>query len=184
MDLGDTTTIAVDATGCDQREAPLERGGLWLGYYSSGFELSAFQWCGDTTRTIWVEYGQGAQARSPVDWPDYPADTVPQYFVGFEGRLVGPFSYGHFGMSQYQLTVDSVLFARRPSGRDCGSEPAPASAPSNPRMQPTSAKSRAPLGALIAGGRSAERKVARALALKLAVDAHSVRPPAIERTFS
>jgi hypothetical protein len=136
LDVGDTTTIPVDATGCDRREL-VERPGLWLGYYSSGFELSAFQWCGDTTRTIWVEYDRGAQARSSVVWPDHPADTVPQYFVGFKGRLVGPFSYGHFGMSQYRLTVDSVLFAQRPTGRDCGNQPAPASAPSNPRMQPT-----------------------------------------------
>jgi hypothetical protein len=118
LDIGDTTTISVDATGCDQRDLA-EKAGSWLGYYSSGFELSEFQWCGDTTRRIWVEYGKGAQARSPILWPDHPDDIIPQYFVGFRGRLLGPFSYGHFGTSQYQLTVDSILFARRPSGSDC-----------------------------------------------------------------
>ena len=38
----------------------------------------------------------------------------------FRGTLIGPFAYGHFGMSDYQLTVDSVLFARLPSRNDCG----------------------------------------------------------------
>jgi hypothetical protein len=31
----------------------------------------------------------------------------------------GPFSYGHFGVSDYQLTVDSIMFARRPTATDC-----------------------------------------------------------------
>jgi hypothetical protein len=115
----DTTSIPVDAEGCDQRELA-EKDGEWLGYYSAGFELSSFQWCGDTGRRIWVEYSPHAQARSTIVWPDSRLDTLPQYFVGFRGRLLGPFSYGHFGVSDYQLTVDSIMFARRPTATDCG----------------------------------------------------------------
>lgn len=102
--VADTTSIPVDGEGCGQRELA---------------EKDGDQWCGDTARRIWVEYSSGAQARSTIVWPDSRIDTLPQYFVGFRGRLLGPFSYGHFGVSDYQLTVDSLMFARRPTATDC-----------------------------------------------------------------
>ena len=119
LSVADTSVLPVDGTGCDRRVLA-EEYGVWRGYYTEGFEISAFQWCDDSTRSIWVQYAEGAQARSPVAWPTHGAHDVPHYFVGFRGTLIGPFAYGHFGMSDYQLTVDSVLFARLPSRNDCG----------------------------------------------------------------
>lgn len=114
----DTLRLAIDARGCDRRPLTGEQG-VWLGHYVDGFEVSDFRWCGDTARSIWVRYAPGDSGKARAAWPSDGARGDPPYFVGFRGTLVGPFAYGHFATSDYELTVDSILFARSATGEDC-----------------------------------------------------------------
>jgi hypothetical protein len=115
---GDTLRLSIDGEPCDRRELVKEYGS-WIGHYVPGFESSDFRICGDTGRKIWVQFAAGFWDRRQEKWPEGGDPFYPRYFVHFRGRLVGPYSYGHLGVSDYELTVDSVVFVRLASPRDC-----------------------------------------------------------------
>jgi hypothetical protein len=115
---GDTLRLWTDGEPCDRRELVREHG-TWTGHYVPGFESSDFRICGDTGRKIWVEFAPDFWDRPQQTWPEGGDRYYPRYFVRFRGRLVGPYSYGHLGVADYELTVDSVAFVRLASVRDC-----------------------------------------------------------------
>jgi hypothetical protein len=114
----DPLILRVNSADCDRRELRTEYA-TWTGHYRSGFEESSLRLCDDSVRKIWVEYVPGFWNRPQVHWPPGSDRYYPEYFVRFRGTLVGPYSYGHFGVSPYELTVDSILFWREPRPDDC-----------------------------------------------------------------
>jgi hypothetical protein len=125
---------AVDASGCDPR--PLRRvAGVFRGHYTPGFEASEFVPCAEDAwflpsdllrtqpydeRRAWAVL---SDARFPdaFSLPEAPRDSYgnPRYYVHWRGTVVGPGRYGHFGVSAFELRVDSVLELRAPREGDC-----------------------------------------------------------------
>ena len=118
----DSLTLRINSADCDRREVRTEYA-TWTGHYRSGIEESRLRLCGDSVRKIWVEYMPGFWNRPHVLWPPGNDRYYPEYFVQFRGALVGPFFFGHFGGSPYQLTVDSIFFVREPARGDCKRDP-------------------------------------------------------------
>jgi hypothetical protein len=115
---GDTLIIWTAAEACDRRPLTTEVG-TWTGHYIPGFESSDFRICGDTTRKIWVKITPEAAHRAQRSWPKGGDAYYPRYFIRFHGRLRGPSSYGHLGVSDYELVADSVAFVRLAGPDDC-----------------------------------------------------------------
>jgi hypothetical protein len=102
------------------------------GHYSTGFEESRFVPCpGEVERAwgrslfaerrAWVRFSPAAREASPPEWP--APDTSGyghRYFVRWRGRLAGPGTYGHFGVSPYLFRVERILEIRTPAPGDCG----------------------------------------------------------------
>jgi hypothetical protein len=114
----DTIRLRVDGTKCDRRPLVAEYS-VWVGHYVSGFEESRLQLCNDSTRGVWVEYSKEWLTQPQPEWPEANNRYYPRYFVGFRGRMIGPYHYGHMGVADYELLVDSVLFVRSPRETDC-----------------------------------------------------------------
>jgi len=108
--------VRTDAAGCDMRPFIVRRG-VFLGHYTVGFEESSFLACGDSL-AAWVEATPAAMRTGP-QWPKPNNRYYPTYFVRWQGTLRGPWRYGHMGVSNYELTVDSILSVRRPGRSDC-----------------------------------------------------------------
>ena len=124
----------VGIDGCDPR--PLRRvEGTFRGYYTPGFESSAFIPCAtdawfvpsDSLRTTpyderrawaWLQQSSLPEA---YEWPPAPKDDFgnPTYYVQWSGTVVGPGHYGHMGISPFELQVDSVHVLRAPRRGDC-----------------------------------------------------------------
>jgi hypothetical protein len=114
----DTIRLRVDGAKCDRRPL-LAESGVWIGHFTEGFEESGLELCSDSTRRVWVEYSKEWSTKPQPQWPEGNDRYYPRYFVGFRGRMIGPYHYGHMGVSDYELTVDSVLFVRLPGETDC-----------------------------------------------------------------
>jgi hypothetical protein len=112
--------FAVDTHGCDPRPFTVVKSDF-RGHFSEGFEESRFVPCGDSTRYAWVTFTPAARPPNVApDWPDVPVvNGYPRWFVHWHGTMTGPSRYGHFGVSPYQITVDSIIEIRAPSGDDC-----------------------------------------------------------------
>ena len=121
---GDTLRLWIDGEPCDRRDLARQFGS-WTGHYIPGFESSDFRVCGDTGRKIWVKFVPGFWDRPQENWPEGGDPYYPRYFMRLRGRLVGPYSYGHLGVSEYELTVDSIAFVRLASSHDCEREGTP-----------------------------------------------------------
>lgn len=101
-----------------------ERRGTFRGTFSLGFEESRFVPCPDSLLglplprpkamwlggTIWVEFDSASSGSSAAAWPNVIPDVTGSttYFVMWHGVLKGPGTYGHMGVSDYQLEVDTV----------------------------------------------------------------------------
>ena len=112
-----------------------ERKGVFRGYWTPGFESSAFLPCADTALgvpapllpgkrlfppTAWADVVPSAARR--MSWPrDAPVDSYgnPTYFVVWRGVLKGPGTYGHMGVSEFSMEVDSVIAVRARGPSDC-----------------------------------------------------------------
>jgi hypothetical protein len=110
--------VRASTEGCDQRPF-LVRRGLFTGHWRYGFEESRFQPCDSLLPEAWVEFTSGARQDSTVQWPSGLDKYYPEVFVRFEGVLVGPWRYGHLGVSHYQLTVSRTLDAAGVSKERC-----------------------------------------------------------------
>lgn len=66
--------------------------------------------------------GNAAQNQA-IDWPARAPRNAwgsPRYFVVWRGTLKGPGSYGHFGVSEFEMLVDSIVLVKVPGTSDCG----------------------------------------------------------------
>ena len=103
-----------------------ETAGIFRGYWTPGFESSAFYPCADSTLGVaapllpgkrlfmpyaWATLLPAARGRQ-IAWPkNAPLDgwNNPTYFVIWHGVLKGPGSYGHMGVSAFSMVVDSIV---------------------------------------------------------------------------
>jgi hypothetical protein len=126
----------VDPAGCDPR--PLRRvSGVFRGYYSMGYEVSDFIPCAADAwfvpadsvkskpmdrRSAWAVLDE-ARFPEAFRWPRTVPDKYRQmhYYVHWRGTVIGPGYYGHFGLSAFELRVDSVLELRAVREGDCPS---------------------------------------------------------------
>ena len=138
IDVGDSIvrrTWQVTTTGCDQRQMRTVSG-TFRGHYTPGFESSEFRPCAadawflpqdslgldDSNHVAWVTWPNRTDLQmNAIKWPRVPNDKSgnPRYYVKFKGRIVGPGSFGHMGVSPFEFLVDSVFFVRAPSKKDC-----------------------------------------------------------------
>lgn len=113
-----------------------ERTGIFRGYWTPGFESSAFVPCEDRTMGIgypllpgkrviatkaWADLAPSVQLRRNV-WPkNVPVDAWgnPTYFVVWRGTLKGPGTYGHMGVSDFSMIVDSMIAVRAKAPGNC-----------------------------------------------------------------
>jgi len=112
-----------------------ERPGVFRGYWTPGFESSAFVPCADSALGVpapllpgkrlfrpkaWAEVAPDAMRR--ISWPrDAPvsSDGNATYFVTWRGVLKGPGTYGHMGVSEFSMVVDSVISVHPGGPSDC-----------------------------------------------------------------
>ena len=110
--------------------------GVFRGYWTPGFESSKFVQCTDSVMGVattllpgkrlfsssaWAALDARAQSQQ-IHWPSHaPIDEWGnhRYFVIWRGTLKGPGMYGHMGVSEFEMTVDSILAVRAPGPRDC-----------------------------------------------------------------
>ena len=113
-----------------------ERTGIFRGYWTPGFESSAFVPCADTAMQLvvpllsgkrifpthaWADFSHSVQLRQIV-WPkNTPVDSWGNhtYFVVWHGVLKGPGTYGHMGVSEFSMIVDSVISVKVKAPSDC-----------------------------------------------------------------
>jgi hypothetical protein len=104
-----------------------ERSGVFRGYWTPGFESSAFVPCADSVLRVPAPLLPGKHLFAPSAWADFalsvkwpremgglanaPKDEYGNstYFVVWRGVLKGPGQYGHMGVSDFSMVVDSVL---------------------------------------------------------------------------
>jgi hypothetical protein len=113
-----------------------ERVGIFRGVWTPGFESSAFVPCADSALGVasellpgkrlvgtraWAELTTSARVNSPARPKRAPRDAWgnPRYFVVWRGILKGPGTYGHMGVSEFMMMVDSVLTIRASAKDDC-----------------------------------------------------------------
>jgi hypothetical protein len=127
--------IRVPKGYCDE-PAYSERTGVFRGFWTPGFESSAFRPCADSTLgvhvpllpgkrlfppTAWAEIAFDTKAR-PIPWPrNAPRDSYGNstYFVVWRGVLKGPGKYGHMSVSEFSMVVDSIISMRARAPADC-----------------------------------------------------------------
>jgi len=110
----------VDGSRCDQR--PFEESHrVFAGFYTSGFEESSFVECREAHRLwAWVEFTSHAGSPRRLPRTIHYAPGYPMWWVRVLGTRIGPSHYGHLGVSEYLLRVDSILEVRKPRRTDCG----------------------------------------------------------------
>ena len=104
-----------------------ERTGVFRGYWTPGFESSAFVPCADSVLGLSAPLLPGKHVSIPTAWADFtpsvkwppkmngqanaPKDEYGNstYFVVWHGVLKGPGQYGHLGVAGFSMLVDSVL---------------------------------------------------------------------------
>ena len=113
-----------------------ERSGIFRGVWTPGFESSAFVPCPDSALGLTGEllpgkrlFGSRAWAdltasarKQPISWPKDAARDAwgsARYFVVWRGTLKGPGIYGHMGVSEFSMVVDSILSVRASQSNDC-----------------------------------------------------------------
>ena len=108
--------VRASSAGCDMRAFSVRRG-IYEGHYTFGFEESRFQSCKDSI-SAWVDFAPDV-SKSPPRWPKLNDAYYPTFFVRWRGTVRGPWHFGHLGVSDYQIVVDSILMVRLPSRTDC-----------------------------------------------------------------
>jgi hypothetical protein len=86
------------------------------GYFSYGFETSAFHPC-NSDEAWWVT-GEGTAALIEQYGQVAPADYEPVY-AEVRGQVSEPGAYGHLGAYQRELTVTEVVELRAAGEDDC-----------------------------------------------------------------
>jgi hypothetical protein len=113
-----------------------ERRGVFRGYWTSGFESSAFVPCADSVLGVpapllpgkrmfppkaWAYLAPNVRKQS-ISWPhDAPINPWGNstVFVVWRGMLKGPGTYGHMGVSEFSMVVDSIITVRTRGPKNC-----------------------------------------------------------------
>ena len=122
-------------TGHCTEPAYSERPGVFRGYWTPGFESSSFRPCADSALGVPAPLLPGKRLFRPTAWAELTPDTWSRiswpraapvdsygnvtYFVVWRGVLKGPGRYGHMGVSEFSMVVDSVISARARGPADC-----------------------------------------------------------------
>jgi hypothetical protein len=99
----------------------------------TGFETSMFAPCvpfesfigtayeGVDRADAWVSFSEAAGAQGRSMWPPdtKPAQEYPPMYVRWRATVEGPASYGHMGVSLYNMRVTEVMELRRSAPTDC-----------------------------------------------------------------
>jgi len=105
-----------DRSSCEPEDASKLSGNSQLlrGYYASGFEVSTFQPC-DSRETWWVSGSMVEldMAHRRIVGSAAPNDKVKPIYVELMGEVSGLGSHGHFGVSDRELKVDTLVKADR-----------------------------------------------------------------------
>jgi hypothetical protein len=122
--------MAVTTEACTE-PPPSAIYGVFRGRYTAGFEHISFEPClGSTKQPLWrgphsapgawVDFSDAALAQLNASWPKLkdPAEE-PTYYAEFRGLLRGPGRFGHMGVSNYQVEVDSLIAFRLAASGDC-----------------------------------------------------------------
>jgi hypothetical protein len=112
-----------------------ERRGTFRGYWTPGFESSAFLPCADSVLGVPAPLLPGKRLFPPMAWADLapsagrriswpPGAAVDSYgsatyFVVWRGVLKGPGTYGHMGVAEFSMVVDTVIAVRARGPSDC-----------------------------------------------------------------
>jgi hypothetical protein len=115
-------------------EPPLRTwSGEFRGHYVSGFETSMFSPCVPLESLVGTVYESADRPVAGVQFSDaaraqarsmWPRDTVraqesPPMYVRWRATVTGPGSYGHMGVSLYEMHVTEVMEIRRAAPTDC-----------------------------------------------------------------
>jgi hypothetical protein len=112
---------------------PRSWSGEFRGHYLYGFETSMFAPCvpfesfvgtayeGIDRSYAWVNFSEAANAQAGSMWPRdmKPAQEYGPFYVRWRATVEGPASYGHMGVSMYEMKVTEVLELRRVAPTDC-----------------------------------------------------------------
>jgi hypothetical protein len=130
----DVINVRVPPRLCDEPSYS-ERAGIFRGYWTPGFESSAFVPCADSVLGVSAPLLPGKRVYPPTAWASL-TDSVKMpktrgapprvdnwgnatYFVIWHGVLKGPGSYGHLGVSEFSMIVDSVIAVRGRGPASC-----------------------------------------------------------------
>jgi hypothetical protein len=116
-------SVRTSAAGCDQRPFT-DSVGVFTGLWRTGFEQSEFTFCDSAFGDAWADRDPGATEAPGLEWPDLKENEYERkVYIRVEGRLLGPWRYGHMGGSEFSLTITRVLEVRPWSGTACGEKP-------------------------------------------------------------
>ena len=125
-DTGENTAdVRVPPNYCDEPHYS-ERVGTFRGYWTPGFESSTFSPCADSALGVTAPLLPGKRFFPPRAWADWLPSARNQhvnlpevagadawgnhtYFVVWHGVLKGPGTYGHMGVAEFGMVVDSVI---------------------------------------------------------------------------
>lgn len=134
--IGPAQVALVSFRGCDSRPVRTVHG-RFAGHWSRGFEENAFVPC---ARSSWRIPSDSLSPKAPgraaawvvslpryksPQWPARLSDGSPNgsggyvSYVEWTGTITGPSHYGHMGISDWAMRVDSVIVMRNPSRKDC-----------------------------------------------------------------
>ena len=97
--------------GAGQRQGTTERRGAFRGTYINAFETSVFIECG-APDGWWTDLGPGHPAVDGALLTATGAERRVELYLAVRGRLSAPGKYGHMGVYDRELTVDSVEAVR------------------------------------------------------------------------
>ena len=111
--------VRTNGEGCDYRPFR-DQSGTFEGMWRWGFEASAFTFCEPGLPTAWARLAKDAITPPDDAWPAPSNPYTREVFVRAEGRLIGPWSYGHMNGADYEFTITRILEVRKASGAQCG----------------------------------------------------------------
>jgi len=131
-----SVTLVRTFRGCDPRPVRTMHG-RFAGHWSRGFEENVFVPC---ARSSWRIASDSISPRVPgriaawvtalpkyksAQWPAQQSGASPNgsggyvSYVEWSGTVTGPDHYGHLGVAEWRIDVDSIIAMRAVSRRDC-----------------------------------------------------------------
>ena len=115
--------VRAAANDCDQRPF-IDSVGVFAGRWRTGFEESSFSACDSAFGKAWASRARDATEVPGIVWPGVKAnEDYREVFIRVEGRLQGPWHYGHMGVSEFALAITRVLEVLPWSETACSEKP-------------------------------------------------------------